>query len=144
VADVVADLMFALGHAHAARGLSQSVSVEEGAIFTGDREDLEEMLGNLIENAHRWARSAVSVSARVCGGELCITVADDGPGFPASGSLGGSSCEADLRQGAKSGDQGLGLVITREIAAAYGGKLRLDSPVGGGATVALHFPRDAE
>jgi signal transduction histidine kinase len=139
VAEVVSDLMFALGHSHAARGLSQSVSVAEGAVFVGDREDLEEMLGNLIENAHKWARSSVSVSATVCDGGLQIAVADDGPGLTGSEANGGSSGAEASHQAAEPTDPGLGLAITREIAAAYGGVLKLGRSETGGAMATLQF-----
>jgi signal transduction histidine kinase len=129
--------MFALGDSHAARGLSQAVSVAEGAV--GDREDLEEMLGNLIENAHKWARSSVSVSATVCDGGLQIAVADDGPGLTGSEANGGSSGAEASHQAAEPTDPGLGLAITREIAAAYGGVLKLGRSETGGAMATLQF-----
>ena len=139
VAEIVSDLMFALGHAHAARSLSQSVSVAEGAVFVGDREDLEEMLGNLIENAHKWARSSVSASATLCDGALQITIADDGPGFAGLEANGGSSGAEASHEAAGSTDLGLGLAITREIAAAYGGVLKLGRSEAGGAMATLRF-----
>ena len=53
-----------------------SVSVPAGAVFIGEREDFEEMLGNLLDNAHRWARTSVSVSSRILNDHLEIVVED--------------------------------------------------------------------
>lgn len=145
VAEVVADLMFAFGHASRPHSPKQSVSIPRGAVFIGEREDLEEMLGNLLENAHRWARSSVSVSSRILDDHLEIVVEDDGPGFPST-VISSELNRPDRRQPievAEPSDQGLGLVITREIAAAYSGTLKVGNSGSGGAQVVLRFPRGA-
>lgn len=139
IAEVVSDLMFAFSHAYAARGLSQSIAVAESVMFHGDREDLEEMLGNLMENAHKWARSSVAVAAAECDGGVRITVVDDGPGFEDSEDIGGSSRASQPYQSGGESNHGLGLIITREIAAAYGGVLTLERSESDGALARLHF-----
>jgi signal transduction histidine kinase len=143
VSDVAADLMFAMAHAYASRrGLSQgSVSVSHDAVFLGDREDLEEMLGNLIENAHKWARSSVSVSAMVRDERLKIVVEDDGPGFP-SELMGDRTAPASAPSNSvdrKFTEYGLGLIVTREIASAYDGTLALENRRPQGAKAVLGF-----
>jgi signal transduction histidine kinase len=99
-------------------------------MFAGDSADLAEMLGNLMDNACKWARSRVRVTVAVDGGPLAVMVDDDGPGIPAE------RREAALTRGGRL-DQtvagsGLGLDIVREIAELYRGSLQLeDSPLGG-------------
>lgn len=88
-----------------------------------DREDMLEAVGNLADNACKWARSKVAIGVE-CGEEgFLLTVADDGPGCP----------EPEMRQLARRGlrldeaqpGHGLGLAIVRDIADFYGGSLRL-------------------
>ncbi|MFG5411105.1 ATP-binding protein [Piscinibacter sakaiensis] len=68
---------------HAARHLDLGAqALPPGLAFAGDAQDLEEMLGNLLDNACRHARSAVEVQASREGGQLVISVDDDGPGIP--------------------------------------------------------------
>ena len=89
-----------------------------------DETDLLEMVGNLIENAAKWAKSAVHIEASSApDGTVLIMVADDGPGMAAS------DVEAAMRPGVRLDEQvpghGFGLGITRELAKAYGGELRI-------------------
>src|SRR5690606_24104736 len=68
---------------HAERRLSFELAPQaEDAAFRGEEQDLYELLGNLIDNAGKWARSRVVVDVRREGQQLCISVDDDGPGFP--------------------------------------------------------------
>jgi signal transduction histidine kinase len=104
-----------------------------------DETDLLEMVGNLIENAAKWATSTVQVKVSPTqGGLILITVTDDGPG------MGASDIEAAMRAGVRLDERvpghGFGLGITRELAEAYGGGLGLarDGQLGGlVATLAL-------
>jgi signal transduction histidine kinase len=94
-------------------------------------EDVEEMLGNLLDNACKWARSRVRISSDVVDAErLAINVDDDGPG------LDESLHEHVLRRGVRADEatpgSGLGLSIVRDLADAYGGSIVLTrSPLGG-------------
>lgn len=106
----------------------------EGIRFRGEKQDFEEMVGNLVDNAGKWAKSSVSIQTnkvKVSEGEfLEVLIDDDGPGLP-----------AELRDEAKSRGRrldetkpgsGLGLSIVNDLAMAYGGSLTLrDSPLGG-------------
>lgn len=107
--------------------------------FRGDAGDLEEMAGNLVDNACKWATGEVSVAARAAGAErLVIEVEDDGPGFAAA--------EADkvMRRGVKLDEKapgsGLGLDIVKELVAIYGGELDLGAAALGGLKVTLTLP----
>jgi signal transduction histidine kinase len=120
------------------RGIVIDVEVPDGTRFRGERQDLEEMVGNLVDNACKWARSRVTVevSGEQPGGEtdrqVCLIVDDDGPGL--------SPAEREEVQAARRGRRldetkpgsGLGLSIVVELAALYGGALSLGTaPIGG-------------
>jgi len=106
-----------------------------------DREDLLELFGNLLDNACKWARSAVRLTVEVQDERYWIAVDDDGPGVPAAERL------AILERGARLDEavagHGLGLGIVRDIVTACGGELQLaDSPLGGlQVSVRLPIPR---
>ncbi|MFC4727186.1 ATP-binding protein [Coralloluteibacterium thermophilus] len=121
VAEAVAALM---RRVHAARGLDLQVDVPGELVFAGSREDLEELLGNLLDNACKWARSAVRVRAGSDGARLWIEVADDGPGL----------ADADLqrvrRRGVRLDERvpgtGHGLAIVEAVVESYGGAFELE------------------
>ena len=100
-----------------------------------EREDLDEMLGNLLDNACKWARSTVAVSSTSTGGDVVITVDDDGPGLEAS------MREAVLQRGVRADEaapgSGLGLAIVRDLAELYGGSIALTSSRPGGLRARL-------
>jgi signal transduction histidine kinase len=101
--------------------------------------DLAEILGNLLDNARKWARSKVTVAARSAGADVELAIEDDGPGIS----------EADyarvMRRGTKLDESvpgsGLGLNITRAVVEAYGGKVALERSACGGLRVRLSLPR---
>jgi signal transduction histidine kinase len=105
-----------------------------------DQQDVEEIFGNLIENATKWARGTIRVSLASEGRELRITVEDDGPGIPEveRASVIGPGFRLDT---AKPGT-GLGLAIVSDLVHAYGGNLVLDrSERLGGLSVTVVLPR---
>lgn len=115
---------------YAARGLSIQVKVSAGHFIRGQREDLEEMLGNLLDNACKWAKSGIEIQSVQEDDAIVITVDDDGPGLPAS------MREAVLQRGVRADEaapgSGLGLAIVRDLAELYQGTVCLeDSPLGG-------------
>ena len=88
------------------------------------------MLGNLLDNACKWARSRVGVASTLDGASVVIAVDDDGPG------LDPSMRERVLQRGVRADEaapgSGLGLAIVRDLAELYGGSIALDrSPLGG-------------
>ncbi len=128
------DLIAALARMHRGRQLDIRCSRRPSAPLPIDREDLLELLGNLLDNACKWARKRVRFALEQDQGELRITVEDDGAGVSA----------AQLAQLAQRGvriDQeveghGLGLAISRDIARLYGGGLAFDrAPELGGLRV---------
>ena len=81
VADVARDLQFSLERLYRERALEIELRDLNGLVFQGDAQDLEEMLGNLMDNACKWARSRVRLSGRRSGTQLRLAVEDDGPGI---------------------------------------------------------------
>lgn len=126
---------------HRDRPLSIECRVPPGTRFHGDREDLLDLVGNLVDNACKWARSRVRTTIRR-GPQLVLTVEDDGPGCS----------EEDLQRLARRGvrldegteGHGLGLAIARSIAASYEAQMRFGrSRELGGFEVEVTFPREA-
>jgi signal transduction histidine kinase len=123
VAPVVDALLALMQRVHGARGLRFERVAGDDAVFAGGREDLEEMLGNLLDNAGKWAEARVRVEVAAEAGRLRIAVRDDGPGLPAE------ARDQVTRRGVRLDEQtpgsGLGLAIVQDIAGGYGGRLRL-------------------
>lgn len=102
-----------------------------------DPADLAEALGNVLDNASKWARSSILVKIGRDGGDVTATISDDGPGIPSS-----EQPSALLRgnHGNSNGGSGLGLAITADIVEAYGATLALGKASSGGLEVTLRFP----
>ncbi|HBQ41501.1 MAG TPA: hypothetical protein DD808_13185 [Halieaceae bacterium] len=138
VAPVLERLRDSLLKVYAGRALDIQLLVEAGCMFRGDERDLMEMLGNLMDNACKYARRRIRISA--AGGDanpLDIIVEDDGPGVAPA------LCRAILQRGFRADSrgegQGIGLSVTADIAASYQGGLTIDSAGQGGARVRLRF-----
>lgn len=123
---------------HADRGIAIGIEVPATLAFRGQREDLDEMLGNLLDNACKWASSRVDVRAEAHGSSLIITVGDDGPGIPEG------MREQVLRRGFRADEaaagSGLGLAIVRDLADLYGGGIALEDAPAGGLRARLSLP----
>jgi signal transduction histidine kinase len=120
------------------RGVTIDVRVQADHFVRAEREDLDEMLGNLLDNACTWARTRVVVSSTAADGAIVITVDDDGAGLEAS------KREIVLQRGVRADEiapgSGLGLAIVRELAELYGGTIALESAAAGGLRAQLRLP----
>jgi signal transduction histidine kinase len=115
---------------HAERGVAIELDVPAAHAIRGQLEDLEEMLGNLLDNACTFARSRVVVRSAADRGRVTITVDDDGPGLDPA--LRETVLQRGVRADEAASGTGLGLAIVRDLAALYGGSIALDaSPLGG-------------
>lgn len=145
IAPVATALARTMAKIHRDRGIAVDVRAEEGVRFRGERADLEEMIGNLVDNACKWAATRVVIEAAGERGgpanaeaTVRIVVDDDGPGLSPS-----ERAEAAMRgrrlDETKPGS-GLGLSIVTELAALYGGGLALGTAPLGGLRAELTLP----
>jgi signal transduction histidine kinase len=122
------------------RGVVIEQSAPGDLAFQGERQDLLEIVGNVMENACKWCRGMVWASAEVLSADqLRLTVEDDGPGLPAD------QREEVFTRGARLDESapgsGLGLSIVEELVRAYDGSIALDQSPRGGLLVRIELPR---
>lgn len=143
VAQVAAELRGALLKVYARKDLALELAIGPGTAFIGDRGDLTEMLGNLLDNACKWCRGRVRLSAgtdataqpRV---RLSLTIEDDGPGISAHDRA--RVLERGVRGDERVPGHGLGLAMVRDTVDLYGGVLAIDTSPLGGARFTLRLP----
>ena len=123
---------------HADRGVTVDVDVAPDHVVRSQREDLDEMLGNLLDNACKWARARVVISSAATNGVVSITVDDDGPGIDRS--LRQAVLQRGVRADEAAPGSGLGLAIVRDLADLYGGSIVLDASPLGGLRARLQLP----
>jgi signal transduction histidine kinase len=129
VAPAIEALRRTMEKIHRDRGIAIAVRADPQAKFRGERQDLEEMAGNLVDNACKWAASQVFIEVLVersaaagASPMLRIIVDDDGRGLSRRGQ----------RLDESKPGSGLGLSIVVDLAALYGGNLVLgNAPIGG-------------
>lgn len=139
LAPVVDGLVRTMQRIHAERQLALVVAAMDGVPdFRGETQDLQEMLGNLLDNACKWAGGRVQVQACGEGTQMRVTIDDDGVG------LAPAQRAAVLQRGVRADEQvpgsGLGLAIVDELARLYGGSLQLDASPLGGVRATLSLP----
>ena len=117
-----------------APGVSIDLSVAPGTATTGNPEDLSRMFRNLLDNAVRYARHRVLVTAAAGPHGVVVEIADDGPGIPEEERerVFGRFVRLDASRERASRSAGLGLAIAREIATAHGATIVLAEAPGGG------------
>jgi two-component system sensor histidine kinase PhoQ len=120
------------------RHLTLHSNVATDAAFRGEEGDLMELLGNLLDNACKWAKLGVWLTARRNGRSLEICVEDDGPGIEAA------QAEMVLSRGGRLDEttpgHGIGLPMVRDIVEAYGGRLEIGRSEHGGARFLISLP----
>jgi len=128
-----------LNRLYDARGIEVTVEGGANAIFRGEQQDLEEMVGNLMENACKWAGADVTVTVSDEPDEMRIEVDDDGRGLTQA------EREGALKRGVRLDETtpgtGLGLSIVTELAELHKGVLELDEAPAGGLRARLRFPK---
>jgi signal transduction histidine kinase len=138
VKSITEDICYLMKHIYQARSIEVELDMNNELCFKGDAQDLEEMLGNLMDNACKWANSKVKVSARKKESHLLIYVEDDGPGIPEQ------KQRAVLQRGRRLDEtvpgSGLGLGIVLDLAILYQGSLKLEKSSMGGLRAVLDLP----
>ncbi|MBA2124680.1 histidine kinase [Hyphomicrobium methylovorum] len=145
VEETVEPLIRTIERIHAEKGIAISFTIEDGAKFQGEKQDLEEMLGNLLDNACKWGRSRVYLAASIEPQEVAtrrrqirISVEDDGPGLSAEERT--KIGKRGLRLDESKPGSGLGLSIVNDLAASYHGRLALEASGHGGLKAILFLP----
>jgi signal transduction histidine kinase len=121
---------------HADRGLTIDVHVDPDHAVRAQREDLDEMLGNLLDNACKFARSRVVITSSLDDGS--ITIDDDGPGLDPA--LHDAVLQRGVRADEAAPGSGFGLAIVRDLAELYGGSIALERSPEGGVRAVLRLP----
>ncbi|MGB5737435.1 MAG: ATP-binding protein [Thiohalocapsa sp.] len=128
-------ILSSLAKVYQDKRVEADLDVDQGLVFRGTEADLMELLGNLLDNAFKWCRVQVRVSARDESGGLRLQVEDDGPGIDASAA--GRLLQRGARADESAPGHGIGLAVVREICAAYGGSIEIRPGSLGGARVCV-------
>ncbi|MEQ9507079.1 MAG: ATP-binding protein [Hyphomonas sp.] len=122
-----------------AKGIEVTVEGSTSAIFRGEQQDFEEMIGNLMENACKWAATEVVVTVTDSPQALTIDVEDDGNGLTEEERA--DAMKRGVRLDETTPGTGLGLSIVKELAELHKGQLELGVAASGGLRATLRFPR---
>jgi signal transduction histidine kinase len=132
-------LIRTLSRLYAERGITIHSAVEPEHVVQTRREDLDEMLGNLLDNACKWAKTKITITASQDNAAVLIAVDDDGPGIaPDKRAL---VLQRGVRADEAAPGSGLGLAIVRDLAELHGGSITLDQSSLGGLRACLQLPR---
>jgi len=139
VGEVIDELAVMLERVFQSKGVEIDWRAPDELAFLGERQDLQEVLGNLMENACKWSTRRVRISAGASGlGQMIAVVEDDGPGLPAD------QRDEVMKRGARLDEEapgsGLGLAIVEDLTRAYGGRLTLAASDLGGLKAVLELP----
>jgi signal transduction histidine kinase len=139
VAESAEGLVRTLLRLHAERGITIQSDIPSDHAVRAQREDVDEMIGNLLDNACKWATARVTVTCKAENSNLVITVDDDGPGLePAKRDI---VLKRGVRADEAAPGSGLGLAIVRDLAELYGGTITLESSPLGGFRAQLRLPK---
>jgi two-component system sensor histidine kinase PhoQ len=126
----------ALEKVHAGKGLAITTECPPDLTWRIDEGDLFEILGNLMDNAAKWAKRRVNVRAWREGGRLLLRIEDDGPGFSDTESV----LQIHVRGDERVPGHGVGLAVVNELVASHHGELTLSRGSLGGALVLVVLP----
>jgi len=138
---VAQELATSLARLHQQRAIHCELSIAEDCAYPIESADLYELLGNLMDNAWKWARSRIIVRAESAAGSFTLSVEDDGPGIAAA------ERERVLARGVRADSRGqqpghgIGLAVVSDIVHLYGGQLTIDRSPAGGARFTINLPK---
>ena len=138
IAPVIEQLSRVMQRIHPLRTIALTVQCIPANIrFYGEIQDLQEILGNLLDNAYKWAYSKITVHASMTGKKLTIVISDDGPGLLPE------QCQQVIERGVRTDEKmpgsGLGLSIVQELVSLYQGSMELTQSADAGLCVTLKF-----
>lgn len=141
VEGIVTKIVSTMSKVYAGKKVNCVVQIDKPCLFLGDESDLFEILGNLIDNAYKWCKKSVRITARVnesCKTDRCFTliVEDDGPGIDKE--IAENVTERGVKSSRKPGT-GIGLAIVEDIVDAYQGEFQIGKSQLGGACFELRF-----
>ena len=143
VDEIAGEVTGALGRLHARSGIELSSNVHTGLALPMDAQDLREVLGNLVDNAFKHARTHIELNAgETKDGGIYIRVEDDGPGVAPEDR--DRILEPGARLDRNAPGSGLGLAIVRDLVSLYGGQLELSASELGGLSIAAIFESATE
>ncbi|MCB1500448.1 MAG: histidine kinase [Bauldia sp.] len=145
VEPVVDSIVRAMARIHEDRNLDIGAEVAPGALFRGEKQDLEEIVGNLVDNACKWARTEVAVTVghvppkdEETPGQLTLVIDDDGPGLDEAQRV--EATRRGRRLDETKPGSGLGLSIVSDLVGLYDGRFRLDRSPSGGLRAEVDLP----
>ncbi|MDQ0394543.1 ATP-binding protein [Labrys monachus] len=142
IAPIVDGLVRAMEKIYAVKRLKIASHVDPSLRFRGEKQDIEEMVGNLVDNACKWAIGSVDVHAelfqRTGAAFVRLTIDDDGPGLSAEKRV--EAGQRGTRLDETKPGTGLGLAIVQDLVSLYGGHLILDEAPLGGLRAVLELP----
>ncbi len=131
-------LLKSLDKVYSEKNISSALNIDDAIVFAGDERDLMEVLGNLTENAYKYGRSKLQISAVQKMAVIEISIEDDGPGVAEE------ERQTILKRGARadtaSSGQGIGLAVAVDIISSYQGSLSIDQSCLGGAKFIITLP----
>lgn len=138
VAAHLADIISVMEKIYRDRVITVTQSFELGLMAACEQQDFEELAGNLIDNAFKWAGSHVAVTTAEADGKITMTISDDGPGIPEK------EFERVLKPGQRLDEtvpgHGFGLSVAQELVGLYGGSLHLKPGDISGTEVVVELP----
>lgn len=134
---VAEQIIASLGKVYHDKKVSAQLHIDPALDFRGDRGDLLELLGNLLDNAYKWCNTRVEVRAGAKAGHLTLTVEDDGPGIPVEEAA--RILQRGVRADQSTPGQGIGLAVATSIVQAYGGEIRISASPLGGARITVQL-----
>ncbi|MCR6726931.1 sensor histidine kinase [Agrobacterium fabrum] len=134
----VDDILEIMTHIYADRGVVATVEVDDTLRVQVGPEDLDEIIGNITDNAFKWAKGRVRISARQTGRDILLTISDDGPGI--DNALVAEVFEPGRRMDETVPGDGFGLTIVKELVELHGGRISMERNGDGGLTCLLTLP----
>lgn len=136
IAPVLARIRDSLNKVYADKALAIAIDCPSELSWRIDEGDAFEILGNLLDNAAKWARRSVAARVWLDAGRLFIRVEDDGPGFSDTESI----LQLHVRLDERVPGHGVGLAVVNELVASHQGELKLSRAALGGAQVEIVLP----